>query len=724
MPDIDLDNPEFAVAWRLLSDTNASVFLTGRAGTGKTTFMQYIAEHLGKPCVKLAPTGLVAVAIGGQTLHSFFHIPMRPLPPDEEQTSNPAQLLALVKLSAEKRTLLERVRLVIIDEVSMVRADVLDYIDRFLRAYAVGGLRWMPFGGKQMLFVGDVFQLPPVAEEFDLLRPYYATPFFFDAQVYRRLRPMQVELRKVYRQKEATFLSLLDRVRVGRWTAGDLATLNDRCQPHFEEPPEEAYITVCSTNRAVDGINARRLSELASRSVTFVGCVQGDFREKDKVSPQRLELREGARVMFTRNDRDGRWCNGTLGRVESIKLTAAEVTCPGPRPPGTATDVGCMVVVDPQEGLEGGTYFVEPTTWDRERYTYDRRRRSMATEVLGTYTQLPLRLAWAITVHKSQGATFDRAILDFSGGRAFAAGQVYVALSRCRSLPGLVLRRPFLASDILTSAAAARFATGANDAAQADRLLTEARSQALLETARVAWRDLCHGARKSWLRALLPLANALQLCPDKAGERRFRWQLVRQVAQLNDLAQRRRVLEGRAGEAAQQYVDMARQSLDDYGETAAAQANLDKALALDPLSTPARLLRTELLLREGRNDVALTELRELRSAPPRPSPLDVALRQGGPWTSLVNQALDRAPFDHRDRLLLARAARHLGDFAKRTRQLNDALRAAATEYAELAQRALDELHDQQAASDNLARALRLDPDCEDAKNLAQQLQQP
>lgn len=646
---LDLDNAEFAWAWKVLTESPGSVFLTGRAGSGKSTFMQYIADNIGKRCVKLAPTGLVATSIGGQTLHSFFRIEPRPLPPDEEATNDPAQMKAMVKLSASKQALIDEVQLIIIDEISMVRCDVLDYIDRFLRIFVRDkAAKRRPFAGKQMLFVGDVFQLPPVAKEQDWqsLKHYYNSPFFFASRVYRELQPAYIELQKVYRQKEQSFLNVLDHVRLGQWTPADVKTLNGRCDPTFVPPAEEPYITVCTTNRSVNHINELEIQRIDAPLVTFEGTARGDFPTQMMVSPPHLNLKVGAQVMFTRNDMGlrnetgqwvRRWCNGTIGIVESIDALEAEPESdevahtersltvqvqpvlpagsdPSLIPEATSAEpMGCMVRVTGTEGDEEGLFHVLPEVWENIEYNYNRHEKRMSHKLKGTYTQLPLRQAWAITVHKSQGATFDRVVIDFTSGEAFAEGQTYVALSRCRTLSGMVLRRPITARDILTNAEAKDFvareksqASGRRNCEAAAPCGDEASADELLNNAAELYAKLKAGSEGAPLASGIveALLGAVERNMGLLHDREFRAGLMRGAERLDALQQKVLRLEILTHQFADEYVSLAQEAYDKYGELEAAARNVEKALALAPDNSAAHLLRALLWRDFGYPDAA------------------------------------------------------------------------------------------------------------------------
>lgn len=437
---IDLDNPELQQALQIIQFTRNSLFLTGRAGTGKSTFLRYIAANTKKKHVILAPTGIAAINAGGSTIHSFFKLPFYPLLPTDTRYSV-RNLRGTMKYNGEKIKLLKELELIIIDEVSMVRADIIDFIDKLLRVYCRNMRE--PFGGKQMLFVGDIYQLEPVVKEDDrrLLHPFYASGYFFDARVFRSFQLVSVELRKVYRQTDPEFVSILDDIRTNNATDADLQRLNQRVGSSFSDDNENLSITLSTRRDTVDFINRRELEKLDGKSFISVGQITGEFPESSLPTPVELELKPGCHVMFIKNDMNKRWVNGTLGVVSAID------------------DDGTVVCVVTEDGNE---YDVEKELWENVRYKFNETEKKIEEEQIGTYVQFPLRLAWAITVHKSQGLTFRRVNIDFTGG-AFAGGQTYVALSRCMSLDGISLKEPIRRNDIFVRSEVVRFAKNYNN---------------------------------------------------------------------------------------------------------------------------------------------------------------------------------------------------------------------------------------------------------------------
>ena len=424
---IDKDNKQQVMAYELIANTNSSFFLTGRAGTGKTTFLRKVQQMVDKQFITLAPTGVAAILAGGDTIHSFFGLPMDVCTPG-----------TMGKMSEAKIHTLLHTDTIIIDEVSMARCDIIDAIDYTMRKTL---RNMLPFGGKQVIFVGDMFQLPPVVKqgaEHDLMSDLYQTDefFFYKADVIKRMRLVKIEFQKVYRQEDENFLHILEDVRLNKTTPEDLMHLNERvCQPAKEDG---LVITLASLNKTADFLNQKQLAEIEAEEYTYEGTVTGKFEEKRFPVEMTLKLKVGAQVMFARNDQQKRWVNGTIGTVS--KLTKDEI----------------------QVTTEHGTFVVPNCSWESYSYEYDKEAKKMKKELMGTFTQFPLRLAWAITVHKSQGMTFDKMYLDLSRGM-FAAGQLYVALSRVRSLNGLFLSRCIIPQYAHTSREVLAFANSYNN---------------------------------------------------------------------------------------------------------------------------------------------------------------------------------------------------------------------------------------------------------------------
>ena len=431
----DHSNPDFQLAARFVNQTGRSVFLTGKAGTGKTTFLQFIRENTFKKLAVVAPTGVAAINAGGTTMHSFFQLPFGPYVPTPQYgwnaghsgTTDPNSLFANIRFSANKRELLQELELLIIDEISMVRADMLDAVDAILRHFRQQPLA--PFGGVQVIYIGDLFQLPPVIsqEEWQLLKEYYNSPFFFDAKVIREQPPIYIELKKIYRQQDAVFIDILHNIRNNRATPRDLEKLHDHYQPDFMPPKDSSYITLTSHNARAEYINQAELVRLHGKLHAFEATVTGDFNDKAYPAEKTLQLKEGAQIMLIKNDKgeSRRYFNGKIG---TIKKVGEKITIQFPNEPDDLV--------------------LEKETWKNIRYQYNRETDKIEEEELGTFSQYPIRLAWAITIHKSQGLTFDKAVID--AGQSFAPGQVYVALSRLRSIDGLVLQSRIIPSSIST----------------------------------------------------------------------------------------------------------------------------------------------------------------------------------------------------------------------------------------------------------------------------------
>ena len=451
----DTQNKEFQDALNLIQYTRQSVFLTGKAGTGKSTFLRYICEHTKKKHVVLAPTGIAAINAGGSTLHSFFKLPFYPLLPDNPDFSlQRGRIHEFFKYTKPHRKLLEELELIIIDEISMVRADIIDAVDRILRVYS-RNLR-EPFGGKQILLVGDVFQLEPVVkgDEREILNRFYPTPYFFSARVFNQIDLVSIELQKVYRQTDATFVGVLDHIRNNTVGATDLQLLNTRYGTQIEESEADMYITLATRRDNVDHINDKKLAELPGEPVTFSGEITGDFPESSLPTSQELVLKPGAQIIFIKNDFDRRWVNGTIGIISGFDPFEETL----------------YVITD-----DGKECDVKRESWRNIRYKYNEEKKQIEEEELGTFTQYPIRLAWAITIHKSQGLTFSRAVIDFTGG-VFAGGQAYVALSRCTSLEGIQLKKPVSRADVFVRPEIIGFAARFNNRQAIDRALKQAQA--------------------------------------------------------------------------------------------------------------------------------------------------------------------------------------------------------------------------------------------------------
>jgi PIF1-like helicase/Helix-turn-helix domain/HRDC domain/UvrD-like helicase C-terminal domain len=415
-------NESFDLAYRFVTETRQNIFLTGKAGTGKTTFLKYLRETTGKNIAVTAPTGVAAINAGGVTLHSFFQLPFGPYIPDASAGGNVVNahsLLARTRYQREKINVLRSLELLVIDEASMVPCYTVDAIDTILRSVRRQFDR--PFGGVQVLFIGDLHQLQPVVknEEWEILKAYYPGVFFFQSHVLQIHPPVVVELKEIYRQKDETFISLLNEIRTNNLTEQSLKLLNSRLRRGFEPAQEEGYITLTTHNASAEKINKKFLDALDSRSRVFKADMDGEFPTQLFPAEAELELKKGAQVMFLKNDGEAkRYFNGKIGTVKSFDGKEVFVRCPG----------------------ETNDIVVTQNEWENVSYSLDEETKSLNEKVMGTFRQFPLRLAWAITIHKSQGLTFDKVIIDAEN--AFANGQVYVALSRCRTFEGLVLSSP------------------------------------------------------------------------------------------------------------------------------------------------------------------------------------------------------------------------------------------------------------------------------------------
>lgn len=404
-------NEVFDLAYRFVNETSENIFLTGKAGTGKTTFLKYLKENCSKNIIVAAPTGVAAINAGGVTLHSLFQLPFHPFLPTKNHKD---QLLANIRFNKQRQQLLRKMELLVIDEISMVRCDTMDAIDTILRS--VRRNYNTPFGGVQLLCIGDLHQLPPVAQrhEWNILEEYYSSPFFFDSNVIKENMPLLIELNKVYRQKEDSFVTLLNKVRNNKMYVDDFNELHKRYDPSFRPALKENYITLTSHNNQADLINNRELQKILSPSFTYDAIIRDDFPENTYPAEGTLMLKVGAQVMFLKNDTvQKRYFNGKIGVIRSLDDEQIIVEC------------------------DSVNITVLPETWENTRYVLNRADGKLQQETLGTFTQFPLRLAWAITIHKSQGLTFEKVMID--AGAAFSSGQVYVALSRCTSLDGIVL---------------------------------------------------------------------------------------------------------------------------------------------------------------------------------------------------------------------------------------------------------------------------------------------
>ena len=585
-------------AWNLVTNTQRSVFLTGKAGTGKSTFLRYICDTTTKKFVVLAPTGIAAVNVGGMTMHSFFKMPLKPLLPDDVDFS-PSKIRKTLKYPKDKVKLIKELELIIIDEISMVRADMIDFVDKVLRIYS-GNMR-EPFGGKQLLLVGDVFQLEPVvtSEMRPLLQRAYNQFFFFNARAFKEMDIVSIELRKIYRQTDSRFISILDRIRVNKVTKEDLTTINSRYVLDHKGDKDDFVITLATRRDTVDVINEQHLAELESDEYLYDGEIDGTFPLQNLPTSQNLELKKGAQVIFIKNDKDGRWINGTIGKVESCGVN--EITV---------------------ELENGESHTVEPAQWENMQYTYDEKEKRIKEVVLGTFTQFPLKLAWALTVHKSQGLTFNKVIVDFSGG-AFSSGQTYVALSRCTSLEGITLCQWLSERDIIVNPAVVAFSRNFNNQSLIDATLQSSRADKCYVDAVKAFDN------KDFRKAVSSFAEGVKLKNILENELTQRY-ICRKLTQNDELYEVIKVLEKKLEvqtrtlhNLANEYVQMGHQSLEysnvgedevKYGGKSSASlnsigvksaiANYNKALDLWDECVDAIIGKARIYYEYGETDVA------------------------------------------------------------------------------------------------------------------------
>ncbi len=427
IPQIEI-NSQFQCALEIMEDTDRNVFITGRAGTGKSTLLEYFRNTTEKKVVVLAPTGVAALNVKGQTIHSFFRF--KPgITPDRVKR---------LRSDKDNENIYHKLDIIVIDEISMVRADLLDCVDRFLRLN--GSEADKPFGGIQMAFIGDLYQLPPVvtSSEKEVFQSLYETPYFYGARVFDSLEMEFVELEKIYRQSDEQFITLLNAIRNNSITAEGLGLLNQRCQPEFEPPSDDFWVYLTTTNKLAEEINNKRLAGLKGELYTFTGHIEGDFGREYLPTRIDLQVKVGAQVMMLNNDTEGRWVNGSIGKITGI----------------TQNRKGEDIII--AKLTDGDEVEIKPFTWEIYRFFVDGGQ--LQSEVVGKFTQYPLMLAWAVTIHKGQGKTFDKVIIDIGSG-TFAHGQMYVALSRCTTLEGIILKKPALKKHIWTNYQVMNFLT-------------------------------------------------------------------------------------------------------------------------------------------------------------------------------------------------------------------------------------------------------------------------
>lgn len=581
--EIDLQNPEFQSTLKLIQFTRNSVFLTGKAGTGKSTLLKYICSHTRKKHVVLAPTGIAAINAGGSTLHSFFKLPFHPLLPDDPRFSF-RKLKEFLKYNSAHQKLVRETELIIIDEISMVRADIIDFIDRILRLYS-RNLR-EPFGGKQLLLVGDIFQLEPVvkADEREILNRYYPTPYFFSAKVFQEMRLVSIELKKVYRQQDAAFIAVLDHIRTNQTGSADLQLLNSRWNRTNDDKLSHGLnITLATRRDNVDFINRRKLSEIDTESTLFKGEIQGEFPESSLPTLMELELKPGAQVIFVKNDQDKRWVNGTLGTVSAIDEKNGHI----------------YVITEDGTEME-----VTREVWSNMRYTYNEQEKKIEEEELGIFRQFPLRLAWAITIHKSQGLTFRKVTIDFTGG-VFAGGQVYVALSRCTSLEGICLKKEISRSDIFVKPEIIRFAQQFNDEKAIEQAMKKAKADIEYQAAVQAFdRD---DFRESLDHFFIAIHSRYDI--EKPAIKRFicsKLNIISRLKRENEELKRQMAAQRKQMQQyAHEYYELGNASILQAHNLRAALANYDKALSLDPSYVDAWIRKGVTLQDHGEYEDAL-----------------------------------------------------------------------------------------------------------------------
>ena len=602
LQNIDLNNPEFQDAWDVLQHTHRSVFLTGKAGTGKSTFLRFIRDNIKKKTVVLAPTGIAAVTVGGQTMHSFFKIPFKPMLPDDPDYANPSRMRKMLRYTKEKVKLIRELELIIIDEISMVRADIIDFVDRVLRVYS-GNMR-EPFGGKQLLLVGDIFQLEPVVthDSRDILRRYYKNFFFFNARAFDQINLVAIELRKIYRQSDNDFIALLDRVRINRATGADIARLNQRCNPDYQEVSGDFAITLATRRDTVDSINDEHMKALKTPEYVYEGTIEGDFPENSLPTALNLVLKEGAQVIFIRNDKQGRWCNGTIGIVTRLSENSV------------------FVALETGEEMR-----VECEVWENMQYSYNEKEKKVEEKVLGSFSQIPIKPAWALTVHRSQGLTFNHVVIDFAGG-AFTGGQTYVALSRCTSLEGITLLKPLSERDIIVNMAVVEFSRQFNNRQIINEAMEQERANQLYRRAVHAFDNQEFEDCVNYFAEAMKIKDNLQ---NEAIKRLISRKLNIFKRQIRTIERLKQVIESQKKtlqELALEYASMGDQALAldnsgvveegsaPYGKRLddiairSALANYNKALRIMPICVPAMIGKARLLMTLDQLESAEDEL--------------------------------------------------------------------------------------------------------------------